>query len=194
MGEKSNQKRRFILETAREVFAEKGFRTVTMKDIVDACKISRGGLYLHFESTEEIFREILKMDEEAEDASLDGKIDESSTPADILALFLKEQKKEILKKKSSLMVATYEFYFENKADRKNNTLRKQFLTGVKVLENLIGAGMEAGEFYAEDPTAAARNMMYVLEGLKIASQTVGVTEKAVDEEIMYLMSGLLVEE
>ncbi|MBE5846867.1 MAG: TetR/AcrR family transcriptional regulator [Lachnospiraceae bacterium] len=194
MGEKSNQKRRFILETAREVFAEKGYRTVTMKDIVDACKISRGGLYLHFESTEEIFREILKLDEETEDASLDGKLDENSSPSDILAVFLKEQKKEILKKKSSLMAATYEFYFENKSDRKNNTLRKQFLTGVKVLENLIAAGMEAGEFYAEDPTATARNMMYVLEGLKIASQTVGVTEKAVDEEIMYLMSGLLVEE
>lgn len=52
MGEKSVQKRKYILEKAREVFVEKGFKSVTMKDIVEACEISRGGLYLYFESTE----------------------------------------------------------------------------------------------------------------------------------------------
>jgi AcrR family transcriptional regulator len=46
MGEKSVQKRNYILETARKVFVEKGYKNVTMKDIVDACEISRGGLYL----------------------------------------------------------------------------------------------------------------------------------------------------
>ena len=55
MGEKSEQKRKFILETARRVFVEKGFKNVTMKDIVEACKISRGGLYLYFENTSQIF-------------------------------------------------------------------------------------------------------------------------------------------
>ena len=40
MSDKSVQKRKFILETARNVFAEKGFRSVTMKDIVEACEIS----------------------------------------------------------------------------------------------------------------------------------------------------------
>ena len=44
MGEKSAQKRKYIVETARGVFVEKGYKDVTMKDIVDACKISRGGL------------------------------------------------------------------------------------------------------------------------------------------------------
>ena len=46
MGAKSEQKKAYILEVAKEVFIEKGFRTVTMKDIVEACEISRGGLYL----------------------------------------------------------------------------------------------------------------------------------------------------
>ena len=59
MGERSVQKKQLILEKAKEVFVEKGFRNVTMKDIVDACEISRGGLYLYFSSTEEIFREVL---------------------------------------------------------------------------------------------------------------------------------------
>ena len=37
-------------------------------------------------------------------------------------------------------------------------------------------------------------MMYVLEGLRVMSQTVGVSEKAVNQEILYLMKGLLKEE
>ena len=55
MGEKSELKREYILKKAKDVFAHKGYRTVTMKDIVEACDISRGGLYLYFGSTEEIF-------------------------------------------------------------------------------------------------------------------------------------------
>ena len=51
MGEKSAQKKRYIIEKAREVFVEKGFKKVTMKDIVEVCDISRGGLYLYFENT-----------------------------------------------------------------------------------------------------------------------------------------------
>ena len=58
MGEKSVQKKRYIVEKAREVFVEKGFKKVTMKDIVEACDISRGGLYLYFENTSQIFMEV----------------------------------------------------------------------------------------------------------------------------------------
>ncbi len=46
MSEKSAQKKKYIVETARGVFTEKGYKNVTMKDIVEACGISRGGLYL----------------------------------------------------------------------------------------------------------------------------------------------------
>jgi len=60
MGEKSVQKREYIVETARKVFIEKGYKNVTMKDIVDACEISRGGLYLYFNSTREIFQAVLQ--------------------------------------------------------------------------------------------------------------------------------------
>ena len=64
MSDKSVQKKKHILDTARKVFQEKGYKQVTMKDIVDACEISRGGLYLYFSSTAEIFEEILHQEEE----------------------------------------------------------------------------------------------------------------------------------
>lgn len=193
MGEKSTQKKQHILDTARKVFAEKGFKNVTMKDIVEACEISRGGLYLYFDSTEQILLEILKMEAQETDDVFTGHISEDDTAADILTLFLKEQKKELLQQKNSLTVAVYEYFFAQELTDKNNMLRKQFDAGVRVLEKLIEAGIASGEFYCEDPKGAATNIMYVLEGMKINAQTFGITEKMVDEQLLYIMQGLVVD-
>lgn len=62
------------------------------------------------------------------------------------------------------------------------------------MEKLIADGVENGEFYCEDPKGCARNVMYVLEGLKVAAQTIGISEKTVDDELLYIMQGLLIEE
>ena len=195
MGEKSVQKKKYILEKARAVFSEKGFKNVTMKDIVDACEISRGGLYLYFSSTEEIFLAVLaddssEDDEEAVVAALSG----DASAGDMLALFLKEQKKEILRKKNNLTVATYEFFSLHKAQSKDNPLKNQFDTAVRIVEKLIENGVDSGEFYCENPVGCARNLMYVVEGLKIASKTIGVTEEAIDRELMYVLEGLVPDE
>ena len=193
MGEKSEQKKKYILETARKVFVEKGYKNVTMKDIVEACEISRGGLYLYFDNTEQILLEVLQMEADETDDLFTQNITQEDTAADILTLFLKEQKKELLQKKNSLTVAVYEYFFSHKPTDKNNMLRKQFDAGVKVLEKLIEAGIASGEFYCEDPKGAASNIMYVLEGMKIDAQTFGITEKMVDEQLLYIMQGLIVE-
>lgn len=194
MGEKSLQKKKYILETARRVFMEKGFKKVTMKDIVEACDISRGGLYLYFDSTKQIFMEVLRMESQEADDVFSDSITEDATAADILILFLKEQKKELLRKNDTLTQAIYEFYFENQLPKKDNILKKQFDSAVKIIEKLIEAGVENGELYCEDCEGTARNIIFVLEGLKICAQTIGVTAEAVDREILYLLHGLGVEE
>jgi len=194
MGEKSAQKKQYILETARGVFMEKGFKNVTMKDIVEACDISRGGLYLYFGSTEEIFLEVLKMEADEADDVFSDNITEDATAADILMLFLKEQKRELLRKKNNLTVATYEYFFSTNVAKKDNFLKKQFDSAVKIIEKLIEAGVENGEFECEDCRVTARNIMFVLEGLKISARTIGITSEQVDEELMYILQGLGIDE
>ena len=187
MGEKSEQKRKFILETARRVFVEKGFKNVTMKDIVEACKISRGGLYLYFENTSQIFLEVMKMEsEEADDVFADS-ITEEATNADILFFFLQEQKKELLQKEDTLTQAVYEFYFQAQLSRKDNILKRQFDSAVRIIEKLIEAGVENGELFCDDCRGTARNIMFVLEGLKISAQTIGITAETVDREICFIL-------
>ena len=194
MGEKSIQKRKYILETARKVFVEKGFKKVTMKDIVEACDISRGGLYLYFESTSQIFQEVLKLETQQADDLFSDSIKEDATATDILLLFLREQKKELLRKQDTLTQAIYEFYFENQLPKRDNMLKKQFDSAVRIIQKLIENGVENGEFYCEDCAGCARNIMFVLEGLKISAQTIGVTSEMVDREILYMLKNLCVEE
>ncbi|MDE6016949.1 MAG: TetR/AcrR family transcriptional regulator [Acetatifactor sp.] len=190
MGDKSVQKKRYIVETARKVFVEKGFKKVTMKDIVEACDISRGGLYLYFENTSQIFAEVLRLETEEADDVFSSSIAEDATAADILLLFLKEQKKEILRRKDTLTQAIYEYYFEHNLPRRDNILKKQFDSAVKVIEKLIETGVDNGEFVCEDCAGTARNIMFVLEGLKISAQTTGITSDVVDQELMFILRGI----
>jgi len=194
MGEKSVQKKKFILETARKVFVEKGFKKVTMKDIVDACEISRGGLYLYFENTSQIFMEVMRLESQEADDVFSDSITEDATAADILLLFLREQKKELLRKNDTLTQAIYEFYFQNQLSKKDNILKKQFDSAVKIIEKLIEAGVESAEFCCEDCKGTARNIMFVLEGLKICAQTIGITAETVDREILFILKTLGTEE
>ena len=191
MGERSLQKKQLILEKAKEVFVEKGFRDVTMKDIVDACEISRGGLYLYYANTEEIFLEVLAAESEKTEDVFSENVGENATAAEIFAVFLKEQRKEILRSKKTLATAAYEYAFANP---QNNVLKKRFNDGVTMLEKLLRMGAENGEFYDVDTRIAAKNVMYVLEGLKIASVTMGVSGETVDNELYMIMQGLMIEE
>lgn len=194
MSEKSIQKKEYIVETARKVFMEKGYKNVTMKDIVDSCEISRGGLYLYFGNTKDLFNAVLQLESEETDDLFSESISEQATAADILALFLKEQKKELLRKKNNLSIAIYEFFFENKVSKKENCIRKQFYTAVDIIEKLICDGVESGEFYCEDPLGTARNIMFVIEGMKIFSQTMGISEDMVNKQLLYIMQGLASDE
>ena len=162
MGAKSEQKKTYILQVAKRVFIEKGFRTVTMKDIVEACEISRGGLYLYYNNTAEIFRDLLKMESRQTDAGLEEQLSEDASASEILMVFFKAQKAEIFARKGSLIMAIYEYYYDYKDSGFENALQKQFEMGVEIIRNLIELGIENGEFVCAYPDLEARNMMYAI--------------------------------
>ncbi len=194
MGAKSEQKKTYILEVAKKVFIEKGFRTVTMKDIVEACEISRGGLYLYYNNTAEIFRDVLKMEAGQTDEGLEEQLSEDATATEILTVFFKAQKAEILATKGSLIMAIYEYYFDYKDCGLDNVLQKQFEVGTEIIRNLIELGIENGEFVCAYPELEAKNMMYAIEGLKIMGQTTDLEADELDREMAYLLTRISVEQ
>ncbi len=54
--EKSQLAKSKILTAASEVFAQKGYDAATMQDIMEKCGLSKGAIYHHFKSKEEIMQ------------------------------------------------------------------------------------------------------------------------------------------
>ena len=188
MSEKSDSKKQYIIEKATAVFSAKGFKSVTMKDIVEACEISRGGLYLYYSSTEEIFKDVCEKADNSEESEKElSQMVESAKASDLLLWFIKEQKKAILSKTDPLIAARYEYAFYKKQGGDSSAAKSGFDTAVKVLKSIIIRGCESGEFECEDPSHAAASMMYAIEGMKVCSATFGMTEKKVDSELLFMV-------
>jgi len=194
MSEKRDQKRQLILDSAAKVFSDKGYKAVTMKDIVEASGISRGGLYLYFPSVEDVFLAVLEMKEKTADNEISGEAFENASGGEILLWFLKSQKKEILKKKDSLMLAKYEYAFSCAEKRRVSFLKKEMDKAVLVLQNILERGTEGGEFACFDPKNEAKDMMYAIEGMKLMSLTTGISEKKVDSEFLHMMERIVIED
>ena len=194
MSEKTDQKRQLILDSAAKVFSDKGYKAVTMKDIVEASGISRGGLYLYFPSVEDVFLAVMEMKEKTADNEISGEAFENASGGEILLWFLKSQKKEILKKKDSLMLAKYEYAFSCAEKRRVSFLKKEMDKAVLVLQNILERGTEGGEFACFDPKNEAKDMMYAIEGMKLMSLTTGISEKRVDSEFLHMMERIVIED
>ncbi|MBR7090038.1 MAG: TetR/AcrR family transcriptional regulator [Lachnospiraceae bacterium] len=189
MGDKSIQKKQYIIDVAAKVFSEMGYKNVTMKDVVDACDISRGGLYLYYESTSELFVDVMKS-QAAAGEDFTSLINDDATAADILLLFLQEEKKDLFKKKGNLNRAYFEFYFDARPSKADNVYKKRFDNNVKMIGKLIEIGVESGEFVCDDPLTAAFNIVYLIEGLKVTSGTLGVSPDSFDRQILYILQSL----
>ena len=55
MGEKGNRTRRNIIEQSLQLFTVKGYFNTSVSDILVATKLTKGGLYGHFKSKEDIW-------------------------------------------------------------------------------------------------------------------------------------------
>lgn len=190
MGDKSLQKKNLILEAARDVFVKRGYKAVTMKDIVDACGISRGGLYLYFTNTKELFEAVLEQENTIRASVLEASGTKKISPGELMLMYLDEQKKEILKKKDNLTVAAYEYLFENHFTAADMPLGTDFDETIKALERLIEDGVAQEWMICENPAQAARNIAYTLEGMKVTAQTIGISEGELDSQIEYIMGTL----
>jgi AcrR family transcriptional regulator len=49
-----------LIDEARALFAERGFASVSIEEIVQAARVTRGALYHHFDDKEALFREVVE--------------------------------------------------------------------------------------------------------------------------------------
>ncbi|MCI8410161.1 MAG: TetR/AcrR family transcriptional regulator [Lachnospiraceae bacterium] len=163
MGAKAENTKERIRQEAYRLFADKGFKEVTMTDICKKTGLSRGGLYRYYSSTGEIFSEIL-----SKEYVIADRIRKQESAKAILEDMLWEIKGEIMDKELSLSLAIYEYANLGNGEFFNHihkNAKKRWIS-------LIRYGMEMKEFKKVNAEQVSELILYYYQGLRMWSRVI----------------------
>lgn len=184
MGSKGIKTKEKIMKEAYLLFAEKGFKAVTMTDICQKTGLSRGGLYRYYSGTEQIFSEIL-----SKEYVIADRIERHESAISILEDMLEAIRYEIMDKELSLSLAIYEYANLGNEDLFiiiNNNARKRWIS-------LLNYGMEVGAFKDVSPEQVTDMILYYYQGLRMWSRVIPF-DKQVAEHYVKTVRQLLLKE
>lgn len=177
MGKKSEETKKRILESAYGLFARKGFKNITMKDICEETGLSRGGLYRYYESTHQIFSTIVDELMSAQDRELWEQMEQEIPAPQILEKILERYRREMLDGGASLSVAIYEFYSEHARESGENLLQRQYKASAKMWEAFIDYGIRRGEFRKVNGREVADILIFAYQGVRMYSTILPLEEE-----------------
>ena len=177
MNKRGRETRKHIKKCACSLFAEKGFKQVTMKDICEAAQLSRGGLYGHYESTCQIFQEIIDDMTGQQENEVDLKIKQNQSAVTILNDILHKYEKEMVDSQSSLSVAIYEYFSIHDIARQKNTLYEQYLITANTWKKLMEYGIARQEFHEVDIDAVFDLIVFSYQGVRMYSKLMPINEE-----------------
>lgn len=168
MATKGEKTRESILDASYALFAKKGFKQVTMKDVCEATNMSRGGLYSHFSGTDQLFEALLERMSKMSATDFEDAIRKGSPATKILEDALKLMEEEMKHPEDSLSIAMYE-YAETVDPHMMEQLNR---SGEEKWKKLIRYGIERGEFNDVDITEIVNLILYSYQGVRMWSRIV----------------------
>lgn len=187
MSNKGDTTRESIRHEAFILFATKGFKSVTMKDICEATGLSRGGLYRHYDSTGAIFEDIFNRMSDDSDDRIMSSIKCGTTATVIMNDMLDLLRREILDARQSLSLSIYEY-----ADVHGGNLFKDLnIKGRKKWITLIEYGISTGEFRSVNVDQITDTILYSYQGLRMWSRVTELDETTVDNVLNQIRSILI---
>ena len=175
MASKGEQTREFIIDRSYSLFAQKGFKQVTMKDICEATGMSRGGLYSHFSSTKEIFEALIVSMTENDAGNLYTEMDREVSAVAILKKTLRRMEEEMKHPEDSLSLAVYEYSETVDSDSMLQINRD----GAKKWASFIRYGIERGEFNDVNVDEIVNILMYSYQGIRMWSRIIPLKTKTI---------------
>jgi AcrR family transcriptional regulator len=166
--EKENR-RNTILRAARRLFFDRGFKSVTVDNIAAKSEVSKGSIYLCFESKEEIYAQILISD----NIALYERIKNfSATEASASQLLLEFARiyvdyflndNELFRILMTFMLQTGQM---NLTEKQNTELIRSTNENIKIISEIIKKGIESGEFAPIDNIRQMQNAIWgMLNGI-----------------------------
>jgi len=165
MTPKSLEKKNYILERAHCVFVRKGYASVTMKDIIEECAISRGGLYLYFSSVDEIFAQVINRHNRSKLDRVRGDMEVGKPFHELLTEFFQGQRRRLLHMEDSLKAAMYEYTLSHKGEEDRAFYAAQFQSIFQRILEILQYGVAQGELQEATAELYARHIMLLTEGM-----------------------------
>lgn len=189
MGAKGDKTKQFIKQQAKILFSNKGFKDVTMKDICEVTELSRGGLYRHYNSTEQIFSEIISEFLDVQNDLFSESIDKGLPATEILNKILNRYKSEMIDTQGSLSMAIYEYF--SSREKEENALSKRYILSYNSWSRLIKYGISRGEFKQVDINGVFDIVLFAYQGVRMYSQLMPIPKETPERIIEQIKSILL---
>ena len=186
-GEKTKQ---LILGTAYRLFAEYGFTRVNMKMLCERTGLSRGGLYRHYESTAQIFLEILRKMAARQQDEVREQIAKKVPAKVILESLLSRYEMEMRDDKNSLSLAIVEFYGDSSHTKEDGFVKQSYERSKATWIELIAYGVATKEFMPVDAEAVFHVIVFAYQGVRLYSRLMDI-EDDVSSQIVKEVKRLL---
>lgn len=169
-----------IIEKTKELFNEKGYSAVSMKDICEKCEMSRGGLYRYFSSPKEIF--LAMMDRSLKDSQtlVNKLIHDKIAPHKIFLGYLKQEKEKIFSPDRGIYFAMHEFAFVDPGEQFYFKMR--LAKSIGILGKILEYGQQEGEFKEFDVEVTVTHILYFVDNLKTSSTVFDPSEEVIDKQ------------
>jgi TetR/AcrR family transcriptional regulator len=166
------QRRQEILDAARAEFFERGFHRPTMDDVATRAEVSKGTIYLYFESKEEILAHLLL-------EGLDLLIEDMEAAQDPGSCATAEAALRTLSNAYLAFCQANPSYFrlimafdrgrfeESIPPDLYQKVLDQSLRGLNLVARTVEAGKAEGTFHVEDPWQAAGSLWAALNGVLV---------------------------
>lgn len=157
--QQKEQRRMQILGAAKVVFTAKGYEAATFTDILEETGMSRGWIYLYFQTKEEIFEALLDQQDSEYEAYTAALLSAHPGVWEVIRQMYADQQAELLRMPGgSFLPAFYEYFLGGSRDeRRRSLLLKRYETGIARFEALLHSGVERGIQPAYAACAAGEN-------------------------------------
>ncbi|WP_394219149.1 TetR/AcrR family transcriptional regulator [Halobacillus trueperi] len=163
------QRRADIMEAARNVFIKHGYEHTTMKHVMEAAGVSRGGLYQYFSNKEDLFEALLEEGLTDEAEATEDSLEKVESYWDLLMQLLFGEDGNPDTEMDPLAPSKLEFFITGRNDERRRAYgEKRYETGLRMYNDLIKKGQKSGEFSDRyESELVARSIITFIDGLAL---------------------------
>lgn len=178
--EKENRKNS-ILKAARKLFFERGFKSVTVDLIAAKAEVSKGSIYLYFDSKEEIYTQILISANIEHHKEVENFIKQDGTASELLVTFARDYVNFFLDNNELFRILmTFMLHADNMnlTEEQNTQLIHTTNENIRTISEILQKGVDAGEFVSNIDSRQVQNAIWgLLNGVVSLYMFTGAPEK-----------------